>query len=153
ETADRVKPSDIAILFRTNEQPRVFEVELRRLRIPYVIVGGMSFYDRKEVRDVIAYLRVLSHPKDEVSLLRIINTPPRGIGAQTVQTLLTMAVAKGEPLWSVLPEAKNNGDINDAASERVEAFRTYLDSVRERLKRDRKSTRLNSSHVKSSYAV
>src|SRR5690606_8123155 len=103
ETADRVKPSDIAILFRTNEQPRVFEVELRRMRIPYVIVGGMSFYDRKEVRDVIAYLRVLSHPKDEVSLLRIINTPPRGIGTQTVQTLLSVAVAKGEPLWSVLP--------------------------------------------------
>ncbi len=136
ESSDRVKPSDIAILFRTNEQPRVFEVELRRLRIPYVMVGGMSFFDRKEVRDVLAYLRVLAHPKDEVSLLRIINTPPRGIGAQTVQAMLAVAVAKGAPLWDVLPEAKTNGDVNDAASERVEAFRAFLDNIRERLARE-----------------
>jgi DNA helicase II / ATP-dependent DNA helicase PcrA len=128
----RVKASDIAILFRTNEQPRAFEVELRRLRIPYVMVGGMSFYDRKEVRDVLAYLRVIAYPKDEVNLLRIINTPPRGIGTQTVQTLLTAAVAKGLPLWEVLPEAKDNGDIAEAVSKRIEEFRLYLDGLRER---------------------
>lgn len=128
----RVKASDIAILFRTNEQPRAFEVELRRLRIPYVMVGGMSFYDRKEVRDVLAYLRVIAYPKDEVNLLRIINTPPRGIGTQTVQTLLTAAVAKGLPLWEVLPEAKDNGDIAEAVSTRIEEFRLYLEGLRER---------------------
>ncbi len=133
---ERVKPSDIAILFRTNEQPRAFEVELRRYKIPYVMVGGMSFFDRKEVRDVLAYLRVMAQPRDEVSLLRIINTPPRGIGAQSVQTMLGIAVEKGLPLWEVLPEAKENGDISEAVSSRIEEFRTYLETTRERLTKE-----------------
>jgi DNA helicase II / ATP-dependent DNA helicase PcrA len=132
EAEDRVKPSDIAILFRTNEQPRAFELELRRLQIPYVIVGGMSFYDRKEIRDVLSYLRVVAHPGDEVSLLRIINTPPRGIGTGTVQTLLSRAVAAGVPLWEVLPEAVNDGEIPHAASERIEDFRKLIEHFRAR---------------------
>jgi DNA helicase II / ATP-dependent DNA helicase PcrA len=135
-TEERVKPSDIAILFRTNEQPRAFEVELRRYKIPYVMVGGMSFFDRKEVRDVLAYLRVMAQPRDEVSLLRIINTPPRGIGTQSVQTMLSAAVEKGLPLWEVLPEAKQNGDISEAVGARIEEFRTYLDGTRERLAKE-----------------
>ncbi len=129
----RWRPSDIAILFRTNEQPRAFELELRRARIPYVLVGGMSFYDRKEVRDVLAYLRVLANPSDEVSLLRIINTPARGIGAGTIETLMKIAVSRGLPLWQILPEATATGEIPHIASLRIEEFRTLIEKQRAKL--------------------
>jgi DNA helicase-2/ATP-dependent DNA helicase PcrA len=121
---------DIAVLFRTNEQPRAFELEMRRMKIPYVLVGGQSFYDRREIRDVLAYLRVIANPLDEVSLLRIINTPSRGIGASTVEALLEVAVAKGESLWSVLPEALASPDLSDTARTRVERFRDLVEHFR-----------------------
>ncbi|MFN9976961.1 MAG: 3'-5' exonuclease, partial [Phycisphaerae bacterium] len=94
-----VKPREVAILFRTNEQPRIFEQELRRLKVPYVLVGGQSFFDRREIRDVLSYLRAICSPKDEIALLRIINTPARGIGATTVEKLVQMAVKKGLTFW------------------------------------------------------
>jgi DNA helicase-2/ATP-dependent DNA helicase PcrA len=129
----RTRPADIAILFRTNEQPRAFEVELRRRRIPYVLVGGMSFYDRKEVRDLLAYLKVLSHPKDEVSLLRIINTPQRGIGTASVQVLLAEAVSRGVPLWQVLPDVMNHPDVGFATSQRIQQFYGFIEGYRSKL--------------------
>jgi DNA helicase-2/ATP-dependent DNA helicase PcrA len=130
---DRVHFRDIAILFRTNEQPRAFEIELRRERVPYVLVGGQSFFDRKEVRDVFAYLKVMALPSDEVSLLRIINTPRRGIGDGLVETLLKRAVAAGKPLWDVLPEAEQDGDVPHYAVERIASFRRLIDKYRQRL--------------------
>jgi DNA helicase-2/ATP-dependent DNA helicase PcrA len=125
----RIRANDIAILFRTNEQTRAFELELRKNRVPYVIVGGTSFYDRKEVKDILSYLRVIANPLDEVSLLRIINCPPRGIGASTIEQLMAAAVARGVPLWKVLPLAPEE---TPSAAERIAVFTRFIERYRER---------------------
>jgi DNA helicase-2/ATP-dependent DNA helicase PcrA len=129
----RVPPSDIAILFRTNEQPRAFELELRRAGIAYKLVGGLSFYDRREVKDALSFLRVLANPSDEVSLLRVINLPPRGIGASSIERLVKDAVERGVPLWQVLPDAPQHPDLPHGVGERIEAFRKLIESFRARV--------------------
>ncbi|MFN8708177.1 MAG: ATP-dependent helicase [Planctomyces sp.] len=121
-----VKPRDVAILFRTNEQPRIFEQELRRLKVPYVLVGGQSFFDRREIRDVLSYLRAICSPKDEIALLRIINTPARGIGATTVEKLVQMAVKKGLTFWEILPEAQASGVLPAKTMSALVQFRSLL---------------------------
>ncbi|NLF71844.1 MAG: UvrD-helicase domain-containing protein [Candidatus Anammoximicrobium sp.] len=116
---EHLEPRDFAILFRTNEQPRAFETELRKLKLPYVLLGGMSFYDRKEVRDVVAYLKTLVSPQDETSLLRIINAPPRGIGQKAVESLMQQAVSQGQPVWSVM---HSGGGLPEPARSSVHKF-------------------------------
>lgn len=126
---------DFAILCRTNEQPRSFEMELRRQKIPYVLMGGMSFYDRKEIRDILAYLKLLAHPADEVSLLRIINLPARGISQTTVKRLMEEAVSHGKPLWEIMPSVATIRGLPSTAVAAVARFRSLI----ERFQRDTKS--------------
>jgi DNA helicase-2/ATP-dependent DNA helicase PcrA len=92
----------IAVLYRTGAQSRSFEEILRRLGIRYHVVGGFSFYERAEVRNALAYVRLLFHPEDNIALLRVLNVPPRGIGAATVAALEARAKGTGKPLWDVI---------------------------------------------------
>ncbi len=98
--------SDFAVLYRTNSQSRAIEEALRRLAIPYKIIGGLSFYQRKEVKDIIAYLRFLLNPDDEQAFRRIVNYPKRGIGESTVEKVITIARQKGITIWEVVRKAK-----------------------------------------------
>lgn len=98
---------DMAVLYRTNAQSRAMEESLVRWGIPYVVVGGLRFYDRREIKDVLAYLKLLVNPADTVSLLRVLNTPKRGIGKTTIERLTDASNQLGIPLWDVVsdPEA------------------------------------------------
>ncbi len=100
----RYPPEAIAVLYRTNAQSRVLEEAFRREGVPHRVVGGTAFYARREVKDLLAYARAAVAPADELALLRILNTPPRGIGAKTVERLLAHARAKGQPLRAALKD-------------------------------------------------
>ncbi|HEV3300398.1 MAG TPA: UvrD-helicase domain-containing protein [Planctomycetaceae bacterium] len=129
-------PGDVAILFRTNEQPRLFEAELRRRRLRYVVIGGQSFFDRKEIRDLLAYLKVIARPDDEQSLLRIINTPPRGIGDAAVDKLMTSAVKSGRGLWDIIAEAEVSAGPRAEISAKAAAGLAELRNVIGRFRED-----------------
>jgi DNA helicase-2/ATP-dependent DNA helicase PcrA len=127
-----VSPRDFCILFRTNEQPRIFEQELRRAAIPYLLMGSQSFYDRKEVKDILSYLRVLSSPRDESALLRVINTPPRGIGDASVEKVLTRAVKSGRPFFDVIPDSVQDKEITPKVAQSMLSFQEQLQRFRDR---------------------
>ena len=94
-----------AVLYRTNSQSRLFEEAMRRYQLKYHVVGGFSFYERAEIKDLISYLKVIQNPDDSVSLLRVINTPVRGIGKTTIEMLERLALETGLSMWGAVGEA------------------------------------------------
>ena len=133
------EPRDFAILFRTNEQPRAIESELRRVGLPYVLIGGMSFFDRREVQDILAYLRAIDDPDEETGLLRIINTPPRGIGPKSVETLLGIAVQRGESIWKVMQDPAALAATGDKAKSAVQELVRIIQGYRQLVEKKSKS--------------
>ncbi len=123
--------SDFAILYRTNAQSRSFEDALRRRNIPYQIYGGLSFYQRKEIKDVLAYVRLTVNASDEEALRRVINLPGRGIGETTLARLTIVANEKKVPIWEAVRHATSwDLGINRPTAERLEAFADLIDSYR-----------------------
>ena len=118
--------NQLAIFYRMNSLSRVMEDALRKENVPYIIARGVEFYNRKEIKDVLAYLRVVANSNDEVSLERIANTPARGISDSTLKQLTTFAVGNGSNLWSALCEAEKMGNLNARA---VKACKGFVEQV------------------------
>ena len=121
-----------AILYRTNYQSRVFEEALRRKDLTYQLVGGLSFYQRKEIKDVLAYLTLLVNPHDETNLLRIINEPSRGIGNKSIQDLIKQAREEGSSIWTIIQNVEQL-DVYKPAKARVREFVDMINSLRQNL--------------------
>ena len=125
---DRCNWSDFAILYRTNSQSRSFEEQLRKDNIPYRIYGGLSFYQRKEIKDVIAYFRLIANPNDEEAFKRIVNYPARGIGDTTVGKIIQTAQQYGVSLWQVIKEpVLFPMDVSKGTMTKIQAFRTLIE--------------------------
>ena len=124
--ADGRKYSDYAVLYRTNAQSNAIEQALSRSGIPHRIIGGHRFYDREEIRDMVAYLQVVNNPHDDVRLSRIINVPKRGIGARTVTVAAEIASGLGESVYSVIKEADSYPQLSRAAS-KLKGFVELID--------------------------
>lgn len=116
------KLKDIAVLYRTNAQSRTFEESFMKEELPYKIVGGLRFYDRKEVKDVIAYLKVLQNPNDNISIKRIINTPRRGVGLATIAKIEEYAIEHGESFYGALLSLDEIDSLNARAKNSVSPF-------------------------------
>ena len=122
------KYEQFAVLYRTNAQSRALEDALVRENIAYQMVGGVRFWERREVKDILAYLRVLDNPADDISLLRIINVPRRGIGNTTVSRLQALAAEKNNPIFQILPQAAAAG-LGTAALKKVDKFYHLLENL------------------------
>ncbi|WP_269622374.1 UvrD-helicase domain-containing protein [Prochlorococcus marinus] len=124
---------DISILYRTNAQSRVIEESLVRWNIPYIVVGGLRFYDRREIKDILAYLKLLINPSDSVSLLRILNVPKRGIGKTTVQKFTEAANQLGIPLWEIVTDPEAIRSLAGRSAKGLLEFREIIQSLQSQL--------------------
>ncbi|HEV2021981.1 MAG TPA: 3'-5' exonuclease, partial [Terriglobales bacterium] len=119
-----------AVLYRTNFQSRLFEEAMRRYQLKYHVVGGFSFYERAEVKDLLSYLKLLQNPEDSVALLRVVNTPTRGIGKSTQETLERLALETGLSLWSATGEAVEKKLVPTRAVTSLRGFRELIEDAR-----------------------
>ena len=124
------KPGDVAVFYRTNAQSRVFEEVFVRVGLPYRVVGGVRFYERREVRDALAYLRTLANPDDSVSLRRILNVPRRAIGDRSESLIEALAQREGITFWQALRRAADAPGIGSRSVHAIEAFVTLIDELR-----------------------
>ena len=125
--AEDVDYKDFAVFYRTNAQSRIFEEAFRAANIPYQIVGGVGFYDRMEIKDLLAYLRVVCNPNDSMSVRRIINVPSRGIGATTLDRLINFAAHEGIPLFEAIQRVDEITTINRGLQAKVRRFTKIFD--------------------------
>ena len=126
--------NDFAILYRTNKQSRSFEEALRKLNIPYKIYGGLSFYQRKEIKDVLSYFRLTANPHDEEAMKRVINYPKRGIGKTSVENIIIAAGRYGVSMWEVMDDFETYSvDLNNATKQKMSDFMTMIKSFRAEL--------------------
>ena len=126
EAAQRGETPRAAVLYRTNSQSRLFEEAMRRYGLKYKVVGGFSFYERAEIKDMISYLKVIQNPDDSISLLRVINTPTRGIGKGTIDTLERLALETGLSLWGALSEAIRRQLLPQRALSALKTFQQLI---------------------------
>jgi len=124
---------DMAVFYRINAQSRAMEDELVKHRIPYTVVGGMKFYERKEIKDVLAYLKLMNNPSDGLSLKRIINVPTRGIGEKTIEKIESFSREKGLPLYEGLRQAIGEGWLTPGAKAKMKEFIQLIEEFRKDL--------------------
>ncbi len=129
EVAKGTPADQIAVFYRINAQSRVLEEAFRGGQVPYQIVGGMRFFERAEVKDAIAYLRLIENPASDADMLRIINVPARGIGGKTVQLLIDHALSHGTSVWTALGEVLDNPALGTAAKKKLKAFKQLMDQL------------------------
>ncbi|MEO6829529.1 MAG: UvrD-helicase domain-containing protein, partial [Acidobacteriaceae bacterium] len=130
QTGNEPEPPRIAVLYRTNSQSRLVEEALRRYGIQYTMVGGFSFYDRAEIKDMLSYLKLVVNPSDSIALQRSINTPPRGIGKTTLEVVERMALETGSSTWEAMRETIAQRLVSARAITALDGFRRMMEDAR-----------------------
>jgi len=138
-TADRNSYDNFAILFRSNSQSRLLEINFKRLNIPYRIVGSTSFYKRAEIQDAIAYMKIIANPKDDLSLQRILNVPPRGIGAKSLETIRELKALTGKSMIELLGSPALHERLSTTARLSCQEFHRVYEIYRKKMMEDNES--------------
>ena len=127
--SDSISYSDFAILYRTNAQSRTFEEALSRRQIPYRVLGSLRYYDRKEIKDLLCYMRLVQNPADDLSLIRVINEPKRGIGGKTIDKLQALAGVRGESMFETLLDDEVTASLSAKARESIREFTGIITDI------------------------